>query len=115
MTKKLSAAMVAKYAKVPVVQGVMARFPRALREIAIVSVFGAKKHEQPVDSMSYLDAFDAKNVYLNAEMRHMLAEATEGPINHEDGNLLHKAQKAWNALADLEVFLNTQTKEEDDA
>ena len=115
MTKKLAAATAAKYSKVPVVQGVLARFPLALREIAIVSVFGAKKHEVPMGDTGYLDVLDAENVYANAEARHMLAEAIEGPRNLEDGLLLHKAQKAWNALADLEVFLRTQTKEDDDA
>ncbi|KKL85283.1 hypothetical protein LCGC14_1956270 [marine sediment metagenome] len=115
MAKKLAAATTAKYAKIPVAQGVFAHFPRALREIAKVSVFGAGKHEVPMGDMSYTDVPDAENVYQNAEARHMLAEAIEGPRNYEDGDLLHKAQKAWNALADLEVFLRNLAREENDA
>jgi hypothetical protein len=101
----LPTATAAKYNKVPIYRGVIWRFPMALREIAEVSVFGAGKHDQPIGSLTYLDVPDAPNVYLEAEQRHVLAEAIEGPVNHEDGGLLHKAQKAWNALADLEVYL----------
>ena len=115
MSKKLAAATAAKYKKVPVLQGAIQRFPRALREIAIVSVFGAKKHDNPMGDMTYMDVPDAENVYANAEGRHMLSEAIEGPRNYEDGDLLHKAQKAWNALADLEVFLRNLAREKKDA
>ena len=115
MAKKLAAATAAKYDKVPVLRGAIQRFPRALREIAKVSVFGSEKHEQSIGSTSYLDVPGADDIYADAEGRHMLAEAIEGPRNYEDGDLLHKAQKAWNALADLEVFLRNQTRKENDA
>ncbi len=108
--KTLSKATAAKYQKIPVFQGTIGRFPRAMREIATVSVFGANKHQVPMGDMSYLDVPDAENVYLNAESRHLVAEVIEGPANHEDGELLHKAQKAWNALADLEVYLSNSTE-----
>lgn len=101
----LAAATAAKYDKAPIYRGVIERFPMALRAIAKVSVFGARKHEQPIGSMSYLDVPDAENVYIDAELRHVIAEAIDGPFNCDDDGLLHKAQKAWNALADLEVYL----------
>lgn len=94
-----------KYKKIPVFLGVVGRFPRAMREIAKVSVFGAKKHQVAMGDMGYLDVPDAGNLYREAEARHMIAEQIEGPINHADGALYHKAQKAWNALADLETYL----------
>ena len=95
----------AKYSKTPVFDGTFARFPRALMAIAKVSVYGAKKHDNSPGDLSYLDVPEAETVYLNAEARHLLAGVVEGPINAADGDMLHKAQKAWNALADLEVFL----------
>ena len=113
MSKKLSEATAAKYNKTPVALGCILRFPRAVQEIAKVSVFGCQKHQAPMGSTGYIDAPDAENAYREAEGRHMLAEAIEGPINKQDGFLLHKAQKAWNALADLEVYLYQQEKEKD--
>ena len=95
----------AKYSKVPVFDGTFARFPRALTEIAKVSVYGAKKHDNTPGDLTFLTVPKAESLYLNAEGRHMLSEVLEGPINCQDGNMLHKAQKAWNALADLEVYL----------
>lgn len=110
MAKKLSAATAAKYEKTPVALGCILRFPRAMLAIARVSVFGCKKHGAPMGSMGYLDVPDAKNVYREAEGRHFIKEVLEGPVNREDGDLLHKAQKAWNALADLEVYLRNMEK-----
>ena len=109
--KKLSAATAAKYTKTPVALGCILRFPRAMLEVAKVSVYGCNKHKAPMGSMGYIDVPDAENVYREAEGRHFVKEALEGPVNHEDGDLLHKAQKAWNALADLEVFLRNREKD----
>lgn len=103
----LAEATAAKYQKDPVWMGVLARFPMALREIARVSAFGTKKHQVPMDDMSYLTVPDAYGVYTDADARHLLGEAIEGPVNLDpkDGGMLHPAQHAWNALARLEVFL----------
>jgi hypothetical protein len=107
--KPLTAATMAKATKPAVALGCVARFPRAMIEIAKVSAFGSKKHNVPMGSMSYLNTTGAANAFREAELRHVVAEIIEGPINHDDDDLLHKAQKAWNALADLEVFLvNTE-------
>lgn len=103
--RALAAATQAKYEKVPVTRGVIARFPRALREIAKVSVVGTKKHQVPLDDMSFVDIPDAYNVYTDAVGRHLTGEYIDGPINDEDGGLLHAAQLAWDALARLEVLL----------
>jgi hypothetical protein len=94
-----------KYTKAPIYQGLLAKFPRALAEIAKVSAYGAKKHQVSLMSNNYLTVPDASTVYADAVGRHILAQALEGPVNHADGGMLHKAQLAWNALADLEVWL----------
>jgi hypothetical protein len=113
MSKILAAAAAAAKATKPsVALGCVARFPRAMTEIAKVSAFGSIKHNVPTGSMSYLVITNATNAFREAELRHVVAEIIEGPINREDGDLLHKAQKAWNALADLEVYLYQGEKDD---
>ena len=107
----LPAATAAKYSKVQVYKGVVMLFPRALQAVAMVSEYGAKKHEKPMGVNSFLDVPYADTVYLESEMRHLIEGILEGPINSEDGSMLHKAQKAWNALADLEVSLSPRPTE----
>lgn len=108
----LSPATQAKYAKAPLYAGVVARFPLALEEVAKVSVYGTKKHKVRLDDMSYLSIPDAYAIYSDAVLRHVTAEALHGPVNPQDGGLLHAAQLAWNALARLEVMLRHQAKGE---
>ena len=108
----VSPATAAKYSKPAVAQEVLHKFPRAITEIARVSAYGAAKHQVPLSSTSFLDVPGANMVYADAEARHMLAEQIEGPINRADGDLYHKAQKAWNPLADIEVFLRSREFEE---
>jgi hypothetical protein len=95
----------AKTKKLMPVVGVLNRFPRAILEIARVSAWGCAKYKVLDGDLSFLDSPGAATMYSDAEVRHLLAEFLEGPSNSADGNLLHKAQKAWNALADLEVYL----------
>ena len=101
----MSIATKARYEKPQPYRGVLARFPRAILEIAKVSAYGTVKHELPMGDVSYLDIPGAEVNFVEAEVRHLLHEAIHGPVNEEDGDLLHKAQKAWEALADLEVYL----------
>lgn len=103
----LAPATAAKYGKLKVWEGLLARFPRALKEVARVSEFGAKKHEVDPSDMSYLDVPDAYGTYTNGVGRHLLGEALEGVVNLDpkDGRMLHPAQLVWNALARLEVYL----------
>jgi hypothetical protein len=49
-------------------------------------------------------------MYQDALARHLLDRAIEGEVNAKDGDLLHRAQLAWNALADLEKFLIAEEK-----
>lgn len=107
---QMAEATKAKYGKDPLWQGVLARFPRALRELSRVSAFGTRKHEVPLSDMSYLSVPDGYNVYSDAVGRHLVGEAMEGPVNLDpgDGGQLHAAQLAWNALARLEVYLKSR-------
>ena len=110
---KLEPATQAKYSKAPISQGVLQKFPRALEAVAQCSAYGAEKHRKPIHSREFMDVPDAMEVYSDAMARHVVAEAREGPVNHEDGGLLHKAQTAWNALARLECFLRNGSEDHD--
>ena len=52
---------------------------------------------------------DGENRYGDALVRHLIAEAIEGPVD-ADTQLLHAAQEAWNALARLELILRKKDK-----
>ncbi len=94
-----------RHKKVALVSGTLQRFPMALLEVAKVSEFGCAKYQVPLGDRDFLrnpamieDATDALG-------RHLAKEITEGPVNTEDGDVLHAAQVAWNALARLECML----------
>lgn len=89
--------------KPPVYQGCLAYFPRALLAVAEVSEFGRQKYGADWTTKGWLDV--SRGDLMDADARHMLKEVIEGPVNHEDGSLLHAAQHAWEALAALEVML----------
>ena len=88
--------------KSPVVEGCFHYFPNALLAVGLVSKFGSDKYEVPLSEKNWLGLEQARIV--NSEGRHLLKEAIEGPYDSES-HLLHKAHKAWNALADLEKEL----------
>lgn len=96
--------------KPPLYRGVLCKFPRALRAVAGVSAFGAKKYEVPVEATGYADVEDGFNRYSDAVVRHLVDEIIDGPVNHEDGDLNHAAQVAWDALARLEIMLRNKEK-----
>lgn len=95
--------------KAPVFQGLLDYFPRACIKVAELSARGAKKYSwKGWESVS-----DGVNRYANAGARHVVKEAIEGPYDSDPSmeGILHKTQKAWNALAELELFLREQDKQ----
>lgn len=86
--------------KAPILRGVIEYFPRAVKAVASVSDFGAKKYSWggwravPNGIVRYGDAMQ----------RHQVGEFLDGPIDPETG-LMHAAQTAWNAMARLELML----------
>lgn len=83
-------------------------FGRALREVAKVGDYGAKKYTRG-GWQSVPDGFIR---YTAAMLRHLFAENTE-ELDAES-NLRHSAQVAWNALARLELQLRELGKEQND-
>lgn len=89
----------------------MAYFPRALKEVARVSDYGAKKHGFKLSDKGFLAPGYTEEMYQDAIARHIVGRLIEGEVNAADGNLLHRAQLAWNALASLERYLIEQEKD----
>lgn len=98
-------ALAQKRAKPPIYQGLLAYFPRALREVAKVSRFGSEKHDTPMSEKGFLGDNYPTEGYVDAVGRHILDRAIEGEINEADGGQYHLAQVAWDALAALERVL----------
>lgn len=94
--------------KAPIGRGLINRFPRALQAIALVSEYGARKYGA-YDGWEQLP--DAKARYNDALGRHDLLASIEGPYDDNDSGLAHWAQRAWNALATLELALRDGTLE----
>src|SRR6266853_2098423 len=91
-----------KAAKIPVWQGVLQYFPKALIAIGDVSRFGARKHNGGIMPTEWR-RFPA-SVYSDALIRHLLAES-QGEMKDPESGLLHAAHAALNALARLEKAL----------
>lgn len=109
--QKVSEATAARDQKPQPYRGFIARFPRAILEVTKISMYGTKKHNVPLNDMSFKTIPGAEYNMVEAECRHLLKEAIEGPVDQDTGfedlrdTILHKAEKAWNAMADLEVAL----------
>ena len=97
--------VVVKYdaGKSPIWQGVFAYFPSALKAVADISGFGAKKYSWG----GWKNSASIKDIarFENALGRHLVNEHADGMYDPESG-LLHAAHAAWNALAKLELLLD---------
>ena len=79
---------------------VLGGFSNALMAVGDVGTFGANKYTE--NGWKSVDRGQER--YTDAMLRHHFKDAG-GEINDPDSGLSHKAHKAWNALADLELFL----------
>ena len=86
--------------KAPIFRGLLDYFPRACREVALVSLRGATKYSWK----GWENVPDGPNRYCDALTRHLVYESIEGAFDRDTG-LLHASQVAWNALARLELVL----------
>lgn len=82
-------------------------FPRAQMAVAAVSMYGLRKYATSNSTGSgWQFVEDAMRRYGDdALRRHTLLQKIEGHYDEGDSGLAHKAQRAWNALADLELAL----------
>lgn len=91
--------------KAPVMQGVIRYFPRALEIVARISEKGAKKYTWK----GWESVPDGQDRYANARGRHELALGRGEIMDDSPGGTgeLHLGQVAWNALAELELYLRS--------
>lgn len=80
--------------------GLLEDFSRALWEVAKVGTFGAVKYSR--GGWQFVE--NGEERYKDAKWRHILKRNIEGQID-ADSQCLHLAQEAWNALAQLELYL----------
>ncbi len=81
----------------PMVGLMMEDFSLALMEVSKVTTFGIEKYKE---RGSWRKVQDASNRYEDAMCRHSLQKGYD-----DESGLLHKAHRAWNALAVLELEL----------
>lgn len=88
--------------KSPVVRGCLQYFPLALKQVALLSEFGANKYAWK----GWESVPDGIARYSDALGRHLLDEA-HGPYDDNPGGsgFLEATAVAWNALARLELML----------
>jgi hypothetical protein len=94
--------------KLPIYQGFIKYFPRAIAAVTAVSLAGANKYAGGKFPTKWRDIPEWSVRLPDAQMRHMLEEA-KGNLIDDETKCLHLAQQAWNALARLELLLvNTE-------
>lgn len=89
--------------KPPMQTMVLDYFPHALAAIAMVSEYGARKYA----TGGWKGVENGLERYADAGARHNNLRAIEGEYDDGDSGLSHRAQKAWNALAELELAILT--------
>lgn len=82
--------------------GVLADFSLALKAVAEVGTFGARKYSRG----GWQSVSNGEERYTDAKWRHLLAERHED--KDPDSGLLHAAHQAWNVLAALELRLRKE-------
>lgn len=91
-------------------RGLLDYFPRACLAVAEVSTAGAEKYSWK----GWETVPEGVERYADAGARHILKESIEGPYDVDwakrGKKILHKSQKAWNAFAELELYLREQEK-----
>lgn len=80
-------------------------FPNALAHVDRVGKFGAKKYTKG----GFLSVPNGEVRYNNAGVRHNIKHLS-GELTDSDSGELHLAHKAWNALAELELYLRANKK-----
>lgn len=79
---------------------VLYSFPDALAKVDRVGKFGAEKYTKG----GFLEVPNGQARYFNGEIRHAIKKLRGEQIDPESQEL-HLAHKAWNALAELQLFL----------
>lgn len=92
--------------KAPVLQGFLHYFPRAVLAVAEISAFGVQKGYA---WNSWETVENGINRYGDAQVRHLVKEVLEGPLDAQSKKL-HAAHEAWNSMARLELICREEEK-----
>lgn len=77
------------------------QFPKALEAIAKCSEYGHQKYkESDLDFLNYQRVYGGSKTYADAGLRHRLEQG-----NDLESGLPHQFHVAWNALAELEIWI----------
>lgn len=96
--------------KAPVYQGFISYFPRAIKQVALISKYGLDKYNLSYDDQNWARVESGFGRYSDALGRHLCDQCIEGFTDGES-KLLHLAHDAWNAMARLEIFLRKERVE----
>lgn len=89
--------------KAPIVQGFLAYFPDAIREVANVSKYGREKYQVEYDDKNWRRVYGAQGRYLDAAGRHLIELGSVGDV--DESGQLNLAMACWNLLAALQLKL----------
>lgn len=92
--------------KVPLDTIITKQFPKAIKAIAECTMFGHHKYiNSDADFLNFKRVKGGSQTYADALMRHAM---DKGILDLESG-LPHAYHKAWNALAELELWIEEQS------
>lgn len=94
----------AKYneGKLPLDKVLFTQFPKAIQAIAKCSMYGHYKYkEYDKDMLNFKRVEGGSQTYADAVLRHSLNKSEEDP----ESGLPHVFHKAWNAMAELELWI----------
>lgn len=92
--------------KLPVFQGFLKYFARAIKGVTAISDYGYKKYGT---WGGWRDVPDGENRYADAKARHLIEPSASDDIYDAESGFLHAAHEAWNAMAVLEKLLENGT------
>lgn len=88
---------------------VLQQFPRAIKALAMCSLYGNKKYKLDTDWQNFRRVENPYDRYNDAEGRHKL-EHNEGQVLDPESGLPHEFHALWNDMAKIECKLELQEK-----
>lgn len=90
--------------KLPIDIVISRQFPNALKAISCATEFGHSKYPEDVDYLNFSRVENGVQKYADACQRHNMEKYSVD----SDSGLPHIFHKAWNAMAELEMYLKEE-------
>lgn len=88
--------------KLPLDKVLFTQFPKAIQAVAECSLYGHSKYkEYDKDMLNFKRVEGGSQTYADAVLRHSINKGEKDP----ESGLPHIYHKAWNALAELELWI----------